>query len=253
MLKCMRVQVNGWTDLAEEPGDMALRSLITYIGLNLKRRTHVLPDRDPVSAWKSLQPFFAKCAERIEPDRVTVRVYTGDDVPRAWSSAVIAALERAKGLSLRGWLAEGPHRVEFWSLAREEIVNVLALIKKSGPGPQSKLVPYAVDLDIQFHLIDPRTSRLLVHQGPAEYGNFHPSKYLSEVLGNSRALIRLSESSNIYLFLSLPFEQVDSALREFVSALQALLPFKLSAKSWSRWTATRGSGKYVAARINEPS
>jgi|SRR5580692_2353963 hypothetical protein len=97
------------------------------------------------------------------------------------------------------------------------------------------------------------TNRLLVHQGPAEYGNFYPSKYLSEVLGNSRALIRLSESSNIYLFMSLPFEQVDSALKEFVSAFQGLLPFKFSAKSWSRWTSTRGSGKYVATRINEPA
>jgi len=232
---------------------VALRSLITYIGLNLKRRAHVLPDRDPVSAWKSLTPFFEKCAERIEPDRVTVRVYTGDDVSVGWSTAVIATLERAKGLSLRGWLAEGPYRVEFWSVDRGEILNVLALIKKIGPVPQSKLAPFAVDLDIQFQLIDPRSNRLLVHQGPAEYGNFHPSKYLSEVLGNSRALIRLSESSNIYLFLSLPFEQVDSALREFVSALQALLPFKLSEKSWARWTATRRSGKYVAARINEPS
>jgi hypothetical protein len=232
---------------------VALRSLITYIGLNLKRRTHVLPNRDPVSAWKSLQPFFAKCAERIQGDRVTVRVYTGDDVPVAWSRAAIAALERSKGLSLRGWLAEGPYRVEFWSLEREEILNVLALIKDFGPVPQCKLTPYAVDLDIQFHLLDPRTGRLLVHQGPAEYGNFHPSKYLSEVLGNSRALIRLSESSSIYLFLSLPFEQVDSALKEFVSVLQALLPFKFSAKSWSRWTATRSSGKYVAARINGPS
>jgi hypothetical protein len=232
---------------------VALRSLITYIGLNLKRRVHVLSDRDPVSAWKALQPFFEKCAERIGPDRVTVRVYTGDDVPVAWSSAVIAALEGAKGLSLRGWLAEGPYRVEFWSLDREQILNVLALIKHCGRVPQCKLMPYAVDLDIQFHLIDPRTNRLLVHQGPAEYGNFHPSKYLSEVLGNSRALIRLSESSNIYLFLSLPFEQVDSALREFVPVLQALLPFKLSAKSWSRWTAAHGSGKYVAARINGPT
>jgi hypothetical protein len=253
MLKCMRVPVNGWIDHAEETGDMALRSLITYIGLNLKRRVHVLPDRDPASAWKALQPFFAKCAQRIEGDQVSVRVYTGDDVPVAWSRTVIAALERAKGLSLRGWLAEGPYRVEFWSLEREEILNVLALIKKIGPAPQSKLMPYAIDLDIQFHLIDPRTNRLLAHQGPAEYGNFHPSKYLSEVLGSSRALIRLSESSNIYLFLSLPFDQVDSALREFVSALQALLPFKFSAKSWSRWTAARRSGKYVAARINEPS
>jgi len=228
------------------------RSLITYIGLNLKRRTHVLPDRDPVSAWKSLQPFFEKCAERIVPDHVTLRVYTGDDVPFAWSRAVIAALERAKGLSLRGWLAEGSYRVEFWSLEHQEILNVLALIRKIGPVPQSKLMPYAIDLDIQFQLIDPRTNRLLLHQGPAEYGNFHPSKYLSEVLGNSKALIRLSESSNIYVFVSLPFEQVDSALKEFVSALQALLPFKFSAKSWSRWAAARGSGKYVAARINGP-
>jgi hypothetical protein len=230
---------------------VALRSLITYIGLNLKRRTHVLPERDPVSAWKSLQPFFEKCAKRIEPDRVTVRVYSGDDVPVAWSSAVIAALEKTQGLSLRGWLAEGPYRVEFWALEREEILNILALIKQFGPVPQSKLAPYAVDLDIQFNLMDPRTNRLLVHQGPAEYGNFHPSKYLSEVLGNCRALIRLSEASNIYLFLSLPFEHVDSALKECVSVLQALLPFKFSAKSWSRWTATRG--RYVAAGINGPS
>lgn len=231
---------------------MALRSLITYIGLNLQRRAHVLPDRDPVSAWQSLRPFFEKCAERIEPDRVTVRVYTGDDVPIAWSTAVIAALERAKGLSLRGWLLEGPYRVEFWSLDRDEILNVLALVKKFGPAPQSKLMPYAVDLDIQFHLIDRRTNRLMLHQGPAEYGNFHPSKYLSEVLGNSRALIRLSESSNVYLFLSLPFEHVDSALKEFVPVLQAILPFKLSDKSWSRWAAVHEAGKYSAARINAP-
>ena len=229
------------------------RNLITYIGLNLRRRAHSLATSSPIAAWNSLLPFLDGCAQRIEPDRVTVKIYTGGDVPESWSSKTIAALQSTPGLSLHGWLSEGPYRVEFWAVETTQLLNVLTLIRQNGSVPTTQLQPYAVELDIQFHLIDPRTGKALPNQGPLHYANFHPSKYLSEVLGNSRALIRLSEHSNVYLFLSLPFEKVDSSFREFASTLQSLLPFTMSEKSWTLWNAKIGNGKYTAARIIVPS
>ena len=77
-----------------------LRNLVTYIGLNLHtRRAHTLSTRGPIAAWHALQPFFDTCAERAEPDQIMVKVYTGDDIPQAWSSALISRLEKAAGLS----------------------------------------------------------------------------------------------------------------------------------------------------------
>jgi len=86
-----------------------LRKIVTYIGLNLNtRRAHSLCG--PIAAWHALQPLFDTCAERDESDQIMVKVYTGVDIPQAWSSALISQLERVPGLSNRGWLAEGPYR-----------------------------------------------------------------------------------------------------------------------------------------------
>lgn len=226
-----------------------LRNLVTYIGLNLNtRRAHSLSTRGPVAAWHALQPFFDTCTEQTEPDHIMVKVYTGDDIPQRWSSALISRLERVPGLSNRGWLAEGPYRVEYW-LAEHPIAETLSILQEFKPDFRSKLYPCAVTLDIKFRLIDPRTGAVLAYQDPAYYGDGRPSPFYSEIFGSSRALIRLSERSIIYLFLSIPFSADDPALTDYVSILQDKLPFNMSPKSWRLWKPSRGGKKYSSSRL----
>jgi hypothetical protein len=226
-----------------------LRDLVTYIGLNLNtRRAHSLSTRGPIAAWRALQPFFDTCAERAEPDQIMVKIYTGDDIPQAWSSALISQLERAPSLSNRGWLSEGPYRVEYW-LADHPMAKILSILQEAKPPFRSKLYPCAVTLDIKFRLIDPRTGNLLAYQEPAYYGDCRPSPSFSEIFGSSRALIQLSERTIIYLFLSIPFSTDDPALTDYVSVLQDNLPFKMSPKSWRLWKPSRGGRKYSSSRL----
>ena len=102
-----------------------------------------------------------------------VKVYTGDDIPLAWSSALISRLERVPGLSNRGWLAEGSDRVEYW-LIEHPIAEILSILQESKPAFRSKLYLCALTLDIKSRLADPRTSAVLAYQEPAYYGDCRP-------------------------------------------------------------------------------
>ena len=63
----------------------------------------------------------------------------------------------------------------------------------------------------------------------------------------------LSGRSTCALFLSLPFRAVSPELRGYVAELEALLPFRLSPKQWSRWRLNAQGTRYYKRRVVPPT
>ena len=237
---------------AKSAGLLPLRrpSIITYDGLPLSSGgAHALRTRSPLDALAQVRHFISSCTDCVEPQKASVEVITGANVPADFSLPLIervTACLRASG-SRRSYGAGNIAHI--WPLAAPQIGTLVALIDQASPLPVMpyRLQPFTVSAAYKFHLLRPQSRAALSWQDASFYGNY--SAEPGQLLGESQLYARISGRSTVSLFLSFPFEDVSEDLLETVAFVQDHLPFALSPNHWKRWRLTRNGKGYLGRRL----
>jgi hypothetical protein len=233
-------------------GPLPLRrpSIITYDGLPLSSGgAHSLRTRSPVAALAQVRNFISSCTDSVQPQKASVEVVTGANVPAEFSAPLMERLTaylRASG----NRRCYGPgNTAHFWPVATPQIDTLVALIERASPLPVMpyRLQPVTVAAVFKFHLLHPHSRAALPWQGAAFYGNF--SAVPGQLLGESQLYARISGRSTVSLFLSFPFEDVSEDLLTTAGFVRAHLPCPLSPNHWKRWRLTKNGKGYLGRRL----
>jgi hypothetical protein len=98
----------------------------------------------------------------------------------------------------------------------------------------------------EFQLLSPQDGQTWPGQDPVLFGGFETPAGVK--LGVPSVRLNLHARMSMGLSLSIP-EATDEQLMEIIPWLQANLPFRLSAKHWTRWTLARNAKTYRGERI----
>jgi hypothetical protein len=227
-------------------------ALIAYDGLPVAAGGgHGLGRKDRSVIWEQIREFLQTCTTCREPQRVRLLLSEGTKLDAGFfDRANRAATDRfgrpQRRLAIVG--AGGEVYERAWEVDPHEIDGALALMQRVEPIPEhlrSGVLVLAVEAS--FRLREPHAGEPFPGQDPALYG--HQEAAWNLPLGLSRIYLRLSGRSTCALFLSLPFPAVSPALREYVTELEARLPFRLSPKHWSRWQLNAKSTRYYKRRV----
>ena len=233
-------------------GPLPLRrpSIITYDGLPLSSGgAHALRGRSPLAALAQVRHFISSCTDCVQPQKASVEVITGANVPAEFS---VPLMERLTA-DLRAPRHHGSYgsgnTAHFWPVAAAQIDALVELIEQASPLPVMpyRLQPITVGAVFKFHLLDAHSGAVLPWQGGAFYGNF--SAVPGQLLGESHLYARISGRSTVSLFLSFPFEDVSEELLTTAGFVRAHLPFALSPNHWKRWRLTKNGKGYVGRRL----
>jgi hypothetical protein len=238
--------------IARSAAPLPLRrpSIITYDGLPLSSGgAHTLRTRSPLAALSQVRHFISSCTDCVQPQKASVEVVTGANVPAEFSDPLMEKLTaelRAPG-NRRSY---GPgNTAHFWAVAATQIDALVTLIEQVGPLPVMpyRLQPVTVAAVFKFHLLHPHSRAALPWQGAAFYGNF--SAVPGQLLGESQLYARISGRSTVSLFLSFPFEDISEDLLMIAGFVHANLPFPLSPNHWKRWRLTKNGNGYLGRRL----
>jgi hypothetical protein len=231
-------------------------ALIAYDGLPIAAGGgHGLGRKDRSVVWNEIRQFLQTCTTCRAPQRVRLLLSEGthldaDFFARASRAATDSFGRPQRRLAIVG--ADGEVYEHAWEVDPEEIDRALALMQGVEPIPEhlgSGVLVLAVEAS--FCLRDPDSGEPFPGQDPALYG--HQEAAWNLPLGLSRIYLRLSGRSTCALFLSLPFPAVSPELRGHVAELEALLPFRLSPKHWSRWQLNAQGTRYYKRRVIPPT
>jgi hypothetical protein len=136
-----------------------------------------------------------------------------------------------------------------WGLSQEQLPQAISWLSEQQPAPlPSTGPPFVIGVETRFRLKDPRSGAVLPFQGPEHYGHQEYGHQLP--FGVSVLYARLSVKSTCSLLLCLPFGEVSDELQQYVATLQQRLPFKLSAKHWSRWQLNAAQTRYYSRKVS---
>ncbi|HXH51233.1 MAG TPA: hypothetical protein VNM47_17980 [Terriglobia bacterium] len=233
-------------------GPLPLRrpSIITYDGLPLSSGgAHALRTRSPLAALAQVRNFISSCTDCVQPQKASVEVVTGANVPAEFSDPLMERLTadlRAPGNRRSYGRGNTAH---FWPVAAPQIDALVELIEQVSPLPAMpyRLQPITVAAVFKFHLLDAHSRAVLPWQGGAFYGNC--SAVPGQLLGESQLYARISGRSTVSLFLSFPFEDVSEDLLTTAGFVRTHLPFPLSPNHWKRWRLTKNGKGYAGRRL----
>jgi hypothetical protein len=201
--------------------------------------------------WSEIRGFLETCTTRREPERVRLLLYEGAHLDGDFFTRANRAATAGFGRSQRRLAIAGPHDEVFehaWEVDPDEIGGALALMQGVEPIPEHlRSGVLVLAMEASFRLLGLDTGEPFPGQDPVLYG--HQEADWNLPLGLSRIYLRLSGRSTCALFLSLPFPVVSPALRDYVTALEARLPFRLSPRHWSRWQLNAQGTRYYKRRV----
>jgi hypothetical protein len=136
-----------------------------------------------------------------------------------------------------------------WIVDPASLRSIVATLEKHRPMPKTRYAGHAASMYVTWNLVFSDASRRPVpYQGKEHYLGF---KYDAErFLGQSFVYARISEATTAHLFLSLPYEDVNSDARRLAGQIQAHFPAPLSSSHWKLWRLSKSGQRYVARKIS---
>ena len=130
---------------------------------------------------------------------------------------------------------------------RTRLDEAVGLFESLEPLPVNKwgMAPVWLRFTAGFRLRSPR-GELWPGQDPRHFDEFVTRTGVT--LGTSTTGLSLQAKRHMGLALSIP-RASDADLNNLVPWLQASLPFRLSAKHWTRWTLTKSKLSYRGSKI----
>ncbi len=230
------------------------QALLTYDGLPISSGgAHRYRVRDHRVIWTAVSNFLQRCTTCDVVDDVHLVLYEGHLVEPRLVKALASTVQKygaaERRLNPAGSQKEFQYTQYTWALSSEDISGAIDHMASLGPFPRHWLGgPMFLGIQAAFCLRDPGKSEPLPFQGSELYGGQQAGFHLP--LGLSVIYLRLANPSTCALFLSLPFAEVTPSVRAYVRKLGASLPFKLSAKHWSRWQLNARGTRYYNRRAS---
>jgi hypothetical protein len=224
---------------------MLTQEVVTYDGLPAPAGgAHSLRTKNPRTACESVQAFLDAAVTTIGAPEMSLQLWAGgppDETDR---------LEAFAAAHLGGPQSRQRTHTQ-WRVRADDVDATLDTLSGAGSGavtghghPLASLVWNA-----QVALVDPATG--LPYEGidADAFGGFAVDGY-GRLLGASgvRATFGTTASS-LSLWLAFP---ADERLHDAAAHVQKHLPFRLSAKHWRRWRATKDGQSYRATKITSP-
>ena len=130
----------------------------------------------------------------------------------------------------------------------DRVNEALDLLTSFEPQPTNPwgMAPVWLRFSADFRLMRPGAAELWPEQEPERFGYFETPTGVR--LGASRTNLSLQARRSMGMLLSIP-NATDADLAVLVPWLQDHLPFRLSAKHWSRWTLAKNGRTYRGRKL----
>jgi hypothetical protein len=221
------------------------QEVVTYDGLPASAGgAHSLRTKNPRTAYASVQAFLDAAVQTIGAPEVSFQLWAGGppDVAGRFESFAAARL---------GGPQSRQRTHTQWRVRSDDVDATLDALSGADSGavtghghPLASLVWNA-----SVALVDPATGSPYEGIDAASFGGFAVDGY-GRLLGASGVRASFgTTASSLSLWLGFP---ADDRLHDAAAHVQKHLPFRLSAKHWRRWRATKDGQSYRATKITSP-
>lgn len=221
------------------------QEVVTYDGLPTSAGgAHSLRTKNPRTAYESVQAFLEAAGLTVDAPELSFQLWAGGppDVAGRFESFAAAHLggPRSRQRTHTQWRV----RSDGIGATLDAVSGADSTAVTAHGHPVASLVWAA-----QVALVDPATGTPYEGIDADAFGRFAADGY-GRLLGASgvRATFGTTASS-LSLWLGFP---ADDRLHDAAAHVQEHLPFRMSAKHWRRWRATKDGQSYRAAKITSP-
>lgn len=228
---------------------MARSATLTYDGSRLHSSgPHVVRSKSTESIGLAVEAFRCGFTDATRPTLIRIDLQNIDQKLKAFVAEAHARCAERFGEPAADF-GRKTGGTSNWFLDQSQLLPALGLLDSMRPIPADELGfgVFKVGYRIDFRFVDPVTRERLPFQEPTDYLNFE-AEY-RRFLGKSYLDAELSERSLVSAFFCLPFERWDERSEEYVCAVQADLPFRISEKRWKRWHLNKSSTGYVGRKL----
>jgi hypothetical protein len=221
------------------------QEVVTYDGLPTSAGgAHSLRTKNPRTAYETVQAFLDAAGVTIGAPEMSFQLWAGGPPDETDRVEAFAAAHLGGPQSRQRTHTQ-------WRVRSDDVDAALDALNGAGSGavtthghPLASLVWNA-----QVALVDPATGSPYEGIDAGAFGGFAVDGY-GRLLGASgvRAAFGTTASS-LSLWLGFP---ADDRLHDAAAHVQKHLPFRLSAKHWRRWRATKDGQTYRATKITAP-
>lgn len=221
------------------------QEVVTYDGLPASAGgAHSLRTKNPRLAYESVQAFLDAAVLTVGAPEMSFQLWAGGPPDVADRFESFAAAHLGGPQSRQRTLTQWRVRSDGVEATLEALSSADSRAVTAHGHPLASLVWTA-----QVALVEPATGRPYEGVDADAFGRFAADGY-GRLLGSSgvRAMFGTTASS-CSLWLGFP---ADDRLHDAAAHVQRHLPFRLSAKHWRRWRATKDGQSYRATKITSP-
>lgn len=199
-----------------------------------------------IKPLRRVQAFLDRCTQCSEPDYVCIYLYEGHDTPAEFSGFIIN--EMKERYSIYGWENYGRYTRHQWVVTQEEVYDVAERLEDLRPIAKTEVGPLELYVKYFFQLTD-ASGAALEFQNSVDYGNFVSQGKSPQHLGISRFDLHFSENSTGRLELTVPVENEDVQLLQYLGMLKSHSGLKFKPTGWKQWTLTKAGNGYRGHKI----
>ena len=221
---------------------------ITYDGLPISSGgAHTLRTRGFVAGFNALQSFATAVSLVLSPPRLAVEVLEGKGVPVEFTSSLFSDLDVR--FTKRTDRRVGEYVAHQWAVEPTSLEGIVDTLEKLRPIPKTEYAGHAALVHATWNIVLFDSSRRpLPYQGKEHYLGFDCDS--QRFLGQSFVYARISEATTAHLFLSLPYEDVNSDVRRLAAQIQTHFPARLSSSHWKIWRLAKNGQRYVGRKAS---
>ena len=204
---------------------MTRLAAITYDGLPISSGgAHRLRTRGFVAGLDALQSFATTVSLDPLPTKLAVEVLDGKGVPGAFTSSLLSDLDAR--FTNRTDRRVGEYTGHLWTVDPPSLKGIVDTFERLRPIPKTEYAGHAALVHATWNILLLDSSRRpLPYQGKEHYLGFDCDS--QRFLGQSFVYARISETTTAHLFLSLPYEDVNSDVQRLADQIQTHFPARL--------------------------
>jgi hypothetical protein len=212
----------------------AVREWVVYQPPKSAAFGHNSKPRDPRLVWPKVETFLSGLAD-VELGRISELICDG---PSKWTDAQIATVRMAEARQLMGREAERSTPDSCWKLSESQIAPAVQFALDDDKFPKQEMGP--TRLHVCYSFLWPEFERLPYWMAKGE--TRRPNSDLGVTVGSGRLFLQPA-----FVF---PAPWNSEILRNFITHIGQIVPFRFRDQYFKRWLPPRGSAQ--GRRLNLP-